>query len=128
MAPRNSVAVCGVVSVAAILSARHTGTIEDRREKKKKKRMRKIQIGTLRLMPMEKREIQKFSFQNIVSKEQRRLSPCTSAVGKKGETVFELFFLFFPTAAGGAICSFLLQIINTLVIISSCDDRRSIFT
>ena len=39
------------------------------------------------------------------------------------------FILFFPqTAANGATCFFWLQIVNTLIENSSCDDRRSIST
>ena len=46
---------------------------------------------------------------------------------KEGENVcFSLFF--FLTAAGGAVCFFSLQVVNTVINFSSGDDRRSIST
>ena len=54
-----------------------------------------------------------------------RKYPPTTAVGKR-ENIFDFFFFF--KAAGGAICFFSLRIVNKLINISSCDDRRSIST
>ena len=47
--------------------------------------------------------------------------------GKREKNVC-FFIYFFPTAASGAISFFWLQIVNTVIETSSCDDRRSIST
>ena len=69
-----------------------------------------------------KREVKKFSFKNIAFKEQPKISPYRRC-GEKGEKIF--FFFFFLTAQ---TVFFSLQLVNTPIKISSCDDRRSIST
>ena len=74
-----------------------------------------------------KRGVQKFYFKYIALK----IHPKKSSYRRCGEkekksSIFPFFFP--PTAAGGAICFFWLQIVNTLMETSSCDDRRSIST
>ena len=54
--------------------------------------------------------------------------PLVPPLWEKREKMFDFFLNFFQTAAGGAICFFSLQIVNTLIKISSCDDRPSIST
>ena len=47
---------------------------------------------------------------------------------EKKRKKFDFVFFFPPMAAGGAICFSWLQIVNTVIETSSCDDRRSIST
>ena len=81
---------------------------------------------SLRPMPMETRSpkvfLKKYCFQRTAEK---FLVP---PLWEKREELFDFFLFFFPTAAGGAICFSWLQIVNTLIKIGSCDDRRSIST
>ena len=75
-----------------------------------------------------KREVQKFFSKHIAFKEQPNISSYRRC-GKKEKQGLIIFLVGFPTAAGGAICFFSLQFVNTLIVTtSSCDDRRSIST
>ena len=68
--------------------------------------------------------VQKFFFKHIAFKEQPKI-PRTAAVGKKEKKCCCCcwwWFFFPPLAVGGAICFFWLQVVNTLIETSSCDD------
>ena len=63
----------------------------------------------------------------LLSKNSRKY-PRYRRCWENGKKIFVFFLPFFQTAAGGAISLFSLQMVGTVIKISSCDDRRSIST
>ena len=77
-------------------------------------------------LPMETRSTKKKSFKYIAFQRTAEKCPRTAAVGKKRRRV--CLSVCFSQRLQAAHLFFWLQIVNTLIEISSCDDRRSIST
>ena len=85
-----------------------------------------LNLSALRPMPMETRSSKVFFFKYIALEKKPKFFSYRRC-GEKGEKCL-IFYFPPPTAAGSAICFFWLQIVNTVIETSSCDNRRSIST